>query len=102
MTPRQKAIRTALQTAGGIIALAVPLIAGVGLTGHQLAIATALIAFAGGVVALVQNVLEANGILPVLFGGAAMPPASPDVDVDDFDRALVRSLAKIDRRGRAK
>jgi hypothetical protein len=67
MTPRQKAIRTALQVLAGLVLLAGPLVAGLGLAAATVAVITAVLTFVAGAVALVQNVLEDAGYLPLLF-----------------------------------
>lgn len=67
MTPRQKAIRTALQILGGAVVLAGPLVAALPIAATTMAVVVAVLVFAGGLVALVQNALEENGVLPRLF-----------------------------------
>jgi hypothetical protein len=68
MTPRQKALRTSLQVLAGLIVLAGPLVAALGLAATTVAAIAALLTFAAGAVALVQNTLEENGYLPRIFG----------------------------------
>ena len=79
MNPRQKAIRTALQIAAGVLVLAVPLIVGLGLSAAVAAQVGALITFAGGVIALLQNTLEDAGVLPKILRPAdpSTPPSTP-------------------------
>lgn len=74
LTPRQRGIRTALQVLAGMALLVVPLVMGLGLPAATVAAVGAIVAFVTGAVAVIQNALEENGVLPVLAPGAKRQP----------------------------